>query len=67
MHGAHCKAGLVIDCDMMWRRYVVDDKAIEGPVGPHPVSQFEFVFFRPAYTEFINWLQARPQAAPPNI
>ena len=29
---------------------------IEGPIGPHPVSQFEIVFFRPAYQEFLAWL-----------
>ena len=38
-------------------RFVVEGGAVEGPIGPHPCSQFEIVFFRPATTEFIEWLQ----------
>ena len=34
----------------------MEDQIIEGPIGPHPVSQFEIVFFRPAYQEFLAWL-----------
>ena len=35
---------------------MVEDRLTEGPIGPHPASQFEVVFFRPAYQEFLTWL-----------
>lgn len=35
---------------------MVEDALVEGPIGPHPVSQFEIVFFRPSYHEFLAWL-----------
>lgn len=48
-------------------RYVVEDRLVEGPIGPHPASQFEIVFFRPAYQEFLTWLLFNRPAQLPTL